>query len=111
MSKIKHPARKKRKSLQKDHRVLVDEGNKSFRGVWRKKKRRAAKKERRSAEQALRRTEPEDAAPPKRAIAKRLKKTGVVTLANAMEIKKHRHGLRFSRLSYARRQSNKSRQG
>jgi hypothetical protein len=111
LSKIKHPARKKRKSLQKDHRLLVVEGNKSFRGIWRKKKRRAAKKERQAAEQTIRHTEPEDAAPPKRVIAKRLKKTGVVTLANAMEIKKHRPGLRFSRLSYARRRSNRARQG
>jgi NADH:ubiquinone oxidoreductase subunit D len=107
LSKIKHPASKKRKSLQKDHRVLVDEGNKSFRGVWRKKKRRAAKQERRSAELKLRHAEPEDAASPKRAIAKRLKKTGAVTLAKALEIKKRRPGLRFSRLSYDRRRSNK----
>lgn len=106
MSKIKHPLRKKRKSLQKDHRVLVDEGNKSFRGIWRKKKRRAAKQERRAVEQTLRQTEPEETAPPKRASARRLEKTGVVTLANALEIKKHWHSMRFSQLSYARRRAN-----
>jgi len=90
---------------------LVNEGNKSFRGIWRKKKRRAAKQERQSAEQAIRHAEPENAASPKCAIAKCLKKTGVVTLAKTLEIKKRRPGLRFSRLSYDRRRSNRARQG
>ena len=104
MSSTKHPRVKKDKSLRKDHRVFTLEGNKTFRGVWKKKKRRLGKKERRAAEQVLKTVDPvaaDDAPSPKRQVPRRLRKAGVVSLERALEIRRTKSPQRFSMFSYA----------
>jgi hypothetical protein len=104
VSTIKNPVAKKAKSLKKDHRLFVLEGNKSFRGLWMKKKRRLAKKERHATQRVLSKVDPRiagDADSPKRQVARRLRKTGVATFGRVLEIKKKQPRKRFSRFRYS----------
>ncbi len=105
MSAIKNPQAKKRQSLRRDHRVYLLEGDKSFRGVWRKKKVRMAKKARADSRRALRRAESgdEDAT----ALAKQprqLRKQGIVSLGRDLQIRKHEPRTRFSTFEYSNRE-------
>ena len=106
MSSIKHPGEKKNKSLTKDHRIFTWGGNKTFRGLWRKKKRRLAKKERRAANSVLMKVDSsavDDADSPKRQVLRRLRKTGVVTLGRAVDIRASKSTKRFSMFAYSSR--------
>jgi hypothetical protein len=85
MSSIKHPREKKDASLERDHRVYTWLGDKTFRGLWRKKKRRMAKRLRAQTREELRAVLPEDAAPPGNQW-RGLKKTGIVTLAEDLRV-------------------------
>jgi hypothetical protein len=96
VSSVKNPVAKKAKSLKKDHRVFTLEGNKTFRGQWRKKKRRLAKKERRAAQRILRSRSGEEQESPKRQIPRALWKLGAVSLERALAIRKHEPQQRFS---------------
>jgi len=104
VSAIKNPIVKKAKSLKKDHRVFTLEGNKTFRGAWRKKKRRLAKKERHAIQRVLKRVDsrvPGEAESPRRQVARRIRKTGVVTLGRALDIRQKEPQKRFSRFHYS----------
>ncbi|MES2470273.1 MAG: hypothetical protein V4675_23470 [Verrucomicrobiota bacterium] len=106
MSSIKNPVTKNAKRLKKDHRVYTFAGNKTFRGVWKKKKRRLGKKERRATGNKLAAVDlgsVEDADSPKRQVSKRIRKGGVVTLERALDIKKNDPMKRFSLFSYSSR--------
>lgn len=101
MSRTKHPREKKLASLKRDHRVYPWEGNKSFRGVWRKKKARTSRKARADFKRELLRTESGADAPSGRIKQPRqLRKTGVVTLEEHLQIKKHQPQDRFSTFKY-----------
>jgi len=108
VSSIKHPCEKKERSLTRDHRVFAWEGNKTFRGAWKRKKRRLHKKERRVAGVVLKKLDSgnaEDGASPKRAIPRKLRKSGVVSLGRALGIRKNDPGKRFSMFGYWDRQA------
>ncbi len=110
MSAIKNPVLKKKKSLKKDHRVFVWEGNKTFRGLWRKKKRRLAKKERRAVGRVLGKVDlraVDEAESPKGQIPKEIRKTGVVTLGRALEIREKDPRKRFSHFHYSSKEFEK----
>lgn len=99
MSFIQDPCTKKQKSLKRDHRTFVWEGNKSFRGLWQKKKRALAKQERCAADSILKLpdgVELEDIESPRRQVPFELHKTGVVSLKDCIEIKKCSRPRRFS---------------
>lgn len=103
MSAIRHPRAKKDASLKKDHRVYPWEGDKSFRGVWKKKKRRLAKQDRASSKTGLLDAAKgnADAVSVKARQRKSLHKTGVVTLKRDLEIKQREPHLRFSMFDYS----------
>lgn len=108
MSRIKHPREKKLASLKKDHRVYAWDGNKSFRGVWRKKKRRMSKKGRADFKRVLRRLESgADAASHSIKQLRQLRKTGIVTLEEHLQVKKHEPRVRFSTFKYSSSQFRK----
>jgi hypothetical protein len=88
MSSIRNPRAKKDASLKKDHRVYPLEGDKSFRGAWKKKKRRLAKQEDRTVSAKAKQP-------------KALRKTGVVTLKRDLEIKQGEPRLRFAMFDYS----------
>ncbi len=99
MSSIKNPRTKKAKSLEKDHRTFVWEGNKSFRGLWRKKKRALAKQERRAADSVLKLAnglEDDVVESPGRQVPRKLHKNGVVSLERALVVKDAERAQRFS---------------
>ncbi len=102
MSAIKNTQAKKQASLKRDHHVYPWEGDKSFRGAWRRKKARMAKKARAASRQALRRAQAGDedsVAAPKQ--PRQLRKTGVVTLERDLQIKKREPTVRFARFQYS----------
>ena len=106
MSSIKHPCEKKEKSLAKDHRVFAWQGNKTFRGAWKRKKKRLAKKERRAADVGLKKIDfraAEEADMPQRRIRRKLRKSGVVSLGRALDIRKNDPMKRFSLFCYSSR--------
>jgi len=109
MSKIKHPREKKRASLKRDHRIYAWDGNKSFRGVWRKKKARMARKARTQSRLALRRVQSvaEDGALRLTKKVRQLKKTRVVTLERHLQINKQTPRVRFSTFRYSSAQFTK----
>ncbi|WP_146848747.1 hypothetical protein [Brevifollis gellanilyticus] len=99
MSSIKNPSAKKAKSLERDHRTFAWEGNKSFRGLWRKKKRALTKQERRATDSVLNLAgdlKDEDIESPRRQVPRELHKTGVVTLKEALKVKTGDRAQRFS---------------
>jgi len=100
MSRIKHPREKKRASLDRDHRTLTLEGNKSFRVAWRRKKALANRRFRRkSIVRAADTAEAEMDAMPLPRKAKRfrsLKKFGVASLSQSIAIKVDKSRLRWS---------------
>lgn len=111
MSSLKHPLAKKEQRLRKDHRVFIWEGNKTFRGIWRKKKRRLGKKERRAAGTVLNKAESgaaDEADSPKRQIPRKLHKSGVVTLQRALDIRERDRMKRFATFSYSSRKFEKA---
>ena len=103
MSAIRNPQVKKDASLKRDHRVYPRDGDKSFRGAWKKKKQRMAKQARASGKVGIRLTiEGEDnkiSAKPKQ--PKSLRKTGLVTLRRDLEIKQTQPPMRFSMFDYS----------
>ncbi|MFO1485813.1 MAG: hypothetical protein U1F71_20805 [Verrucomicrobiaceae bacterium] len=103
MSRIKHPRVKKDAELKKDHRVYPQEGDKSFRGVWKKKKRRKAKQERAVAKGAVCCADEEESHQGSAATKqpKSLRKTGVVSLKRHLEIKKGEPQMRFASFGYS----------
>ena len=102
MSSIRNPALKKKASLSRDHRVYAQEGDKSFRGVWKQKKRRKAKQARAQSETALRDAlQGDEDAPVTAKQPKALRKTGVVTLERDLEIHREEPSLRFSLMKYS----------
>ncbi len=103
MSSIRNPRAKKDASLKKDHRVYPWEGEKSFRGVWRKKKRRLAKQDRASSKTGILDAAKgnDDAVSAKARQPQSLRKTGVVALNRDLEIKQREPHLRFSMFGYA----------
>ena len=108
MSSIKNPTKKKAQGLKKDHRVFTLEGNKTFRGKWRKKKRRLAKKERSAAQRLLSARTAGDSESPQRQISRKLRKTGVVTLGRALDIRGQEPETRFSLFRYSSRDHEKT---
>lgn len=103
MSSIRNPRAKKEASLKKDHRVYAWEGDKTFRGQWRKKKRRIAKQDRASGKEGIRQAAEgkDEKVSPKASQPKKLRKTGVVTLQRDLEIKQREPYLRFSLFNYS----------
>jgi len=103
MSSIRNPRAKKDASLKKDHRVYPLEGDKSFRGVWKKKKRRIAKQDRASSKDGIRDVAKGDdcTVSAKAKQPKALRKTGVVTLKRDLEIKQSEPHLRFAMFDYS----------
>jgi len=79
------------------------EGDKSFRGVWKKKKRRLAKQDRASGKDGIRDAAKGDdsTVSAKAKQPKTLRKTGVVTLKRDLEIKQSEPHLRFSVFDYS----------
>ena len=102
MSSIRDPRVKKEASLKKDHRVYAWEGDKSFRGVWKKKKRRIAKQDRASGKEGIRQAAEgkDEKVFLKASQPKKLRKTGVVALKRDLEIKQREPHLRFSMFDY-----------
>jgi hypothetical protein len=103
MSSIQDPRAKKDASLKKDHRLYPWEGDKSFRGVWKKKKRRLAKQDRASGKEGIRDAAKGDdsTASAKAKRPKALRKTGVLTLKRDLEIKQSEPQLRFTLFDYS----------
>lgn len=102
MSAIKNPQLKKRVSLKRDHRVYPWEGDKSFRGVWRKKKTRMARKARTESNRVEGRAKAgyeDDAAGKKQ--PRQLRRTGVVTLERDLQIRRQERHKRFSQFRYS----------
>ncbi len=89
--------------MKKDHRVYPWEGDKSFRGVSKKKKQRLAKQDRASSKTGLldAAKDNDDAVSVKARQPKSLRKTGVVNLKRDLEIKQKEPHLRFSMFDYA----------
>ena len=79
------------------------EGNKTFRGKWRKKKRRLAKKERSAAQRILSSRAEGEPQSPQRQIPRKLRKNGVVTLGRALDIREREPDKRFSLFHYSSR--------
>ncbi len=103
MSNIRNSRGKKDASLKKDHRVYAWEGDKTFRGQWKKKKRRIAKQDRTSGKEGIRQASEgkDEKISPKASQPKKLRKTGVVTLKRDLEIKQSEPHLRFSMFDYS----------
>jgi hypothetical protein len=106
MSRIKHPRAKKEASLQKDHRVLIWEGNKTFRGAPKRKKQAKAKARRALGKTAIRQWQEGDADAASSEVRepKSLRKTGVVSLKRAMQMKKGEPQMRFASFNYSSEQ-------
>jgi len=103
MSSIRNPRAKKEAALKKDHRVYAREGDKTFRGQWKKKKKRIAKQDRASGKEGIRQASAgkDEKVSPKATQPKKLRKTGVVTLKRDLEIKQTEPAMRFAMFDYS----------
>jgi hypothetical protein len=106
MSSIKHPRAKKDAELKKDHRVYPWEGDKTFRGAWKRTKQRKAKQDRVSGKTAVLKAKDgqDDGASTKSKQPKSLRKTGVVSLKRDLEIERGEPQMRFASFNYSNEQ-------
>jgi len=96
MSRVKHPVEKKRLSLDRDHRVFVLEGNKSFRKAWHLKKVKASRQlRRRQAKELLESSRSADIETKAHKSKRILKKLGVMSLSQAIAFKVGEIGSRW----------------